>query len=78
MQPVRFEGHNTVFAEDQPEYIPLPAYRGEDGQVISCWQLSWKERLRIVLTGKVWLRTLTYNQPLQPQALETAYPFERG
>lgn len=39
MRPVKFPGHNVVFAEDQPEYQPLPAILmpGLDGEVITCW-----------------------------------------
>ena len=75
MQPITFAESNTVFAENQPEYIPLPAYSGEDGEVITCWRLSWSERLMLFVTGRVWLRMLTFNQSLQPVVLEVYNPF---
>lgn len=61
-------GLEIVFAKDQPEYLPLPAIRCSDGQVITRWSLSWRERLRVLWTGSLWLRQLTFNEPLQPQS----------
>jgi hypothetical protein len=75
MIPVSFEGQNTVYAKDQKPYLPLPAYRSEDGRVITCWKMSWWERICMVVTGRVWFHTLTFNQPLQPQILSTKSPF---
>lgn len=68
MKPIHFPEANIVFAKDQPEYEPLPAFRekGERGEVITCHKLSFKERLIILFSGKVWLAMLTFNQPLTP------------
>lgn len=60
----------TVFAKDQPEYQPLPVWRDTDGTVLSRWHCTWKERLRILLTGDVYLWQLTFGKPLQPVKLE--------
>ena len=33
-------------------------------QCISCWRLTWKERIKALLFGKVWLFVLSgYSQP---------------
>ncbi len=64
----------VVFAENQPEYIPLPAWRGEDGTVVTRWRFGWKERLLLLLTGDLWLTVLTFNHPLQPVKLDTVCP----
>ena len=56
----------TTYAKDQPEYIPLPCYREEDGTITIRWKLSWKERWRIFWNGCLWQQVLTFNQPLQP------------
>jgi hypothetical protein len=69
MKPVKFKGFNTVYAKDQPEYLPLPVYRSYGGEVLSCWKMSWRERLVALLTGRVWLNLLTFNNPLQPQRI---------
>lgn len=46
MKPIEFPEQNVVFAKDQPEYLPLPAFRnsGGMGEVVSCWKLSWSEQ----------------------------------
>lgn len=64
----------TVYAKDQPEYIPLPAHRTEDGLVITRWRLSLTERLRILFGGSLWLSILTFNRPLQPVKLTAQCP----
>ena len=66
MDPVPFAGQSVVYAKDQPEYLPLPAHRSPDGVVTSCWHLSWRERLRVAVSGRLWLSILTFNRPLQP------------
>jgi len=76
MEICNFPECNVIFAKDQPEYRDLPALKLENGEVISCWQLSWLERMRLLLTGKIWLSVLTFNQPLQPLLIMTDKPFE--
>lgn len=73
MKPVCFEGANTVYAEHQDPYRPLPAFYDEkaNGRVVSCWSLSFRERLRLLITGEVWLTMLTFGKPLQPVKLTT-------
>lgn len=82
MKPVAFDGQNTVYAADQPQYLPLPAYKNEQGQVLTCWKLSVLERLQVLVTGRVWLSMLTFNQPLQPVRLRSRWnslwPFLKG
>lgn len=74
MTPIDFPGSNVVIAKNQPEYIPLPALRLGDGQLHFCWQLTWGERLKLLLTGRLWHTVLTFNTPLQPQMLSTDTP----
>jgi hypothetical protein len=75
MTPKYFKCHNVVIAKDQPEYIPLPA-RVENGVATFCWQLSWRERVRLLLRGEIWHQVMTFNGPLQPQKLSTKNPFD--
>lgn len=60
MKPIDFKERNVILAENQPEYAPLPAWRGPipECEVISCWKLSIWERIRILFTGVLWLRQL--------------------
>lgn len=78
MKPVEFPEQNVVYAKDQPEYLPLPAHRSPEGQVTSCWQMDWRERLRVLLSGKVYVSLLTFNGPLQPQIVSTLPPAAGG
>lgn len=66
MKPIDFPGVNVVYAKDQPEYQPLPAMRFPDGQVITCWEFTEREKQIIASTGKIYINQLTFNQPLQP------------
>ena len=77
MEAIKFDGFNTVYAAEQPEYIPLPAHKSRDGIVTACWKLSFKERLKIFLTGKIWQKIMTFNEPLQPQLLSCDSPVHK-
>ena len=48
---------------DRPEVVDLPTYRA-DGQSVSCWRLGWRERLRVLVTGRVWLHVLGGHPPV--------------
>ncbi len=68
MKPVEFKHQNVVFAKDQPEYQPLPALKidSPQGEVVSCWQMTFKERIKVFVTGKIWLSLMSFNKPLTP------------
>jgi hypothetical protein len=47
-----------TFAENQPEYLQLPALMHVDRQtVMFCWQFTWRERLTLLLPASsgTWL-----------------------
>lgn len=64
----------VVYAQNQPDYIPLPMWRGPEGLRVSCWRLTWRERLQILLGGRLWLLVMTFDRPLQPVRLVTKCP----
>lgn len=68
MKPIEFKEQNVVFAKDQPQYQPLPALKlnTPEGEVISCWKMSFKERIKALLFGKVWLSLMMQGKPLTP------------
>lgn len=66
MTPKEFPEQNILFGADQPEYLPLPAHRNEQGDVITCWELSEEEVKTLVETKCIFLSLKTFNQPLQP------------
>ncbi len=73
MTPISFKHSNTVYAKDQPEYLPLPAHKSVDGIVTSCCKLSFKERLRVLFIGRLFISNMTFNLPLQPQLPSTTF-----
>lgn len=76
MNPVKFKGCNVIYAENQEEYLPLPAYKHNDewGTVTSCWHLSFWDRIRTLFTGKIYCSLLSFDKPLTPQLLDTKKP----
>ena len=74
MTPLEFPEQTMVWAKNQPPYLPLPAYT-DDRETITLWSLTWRERLRVLLTGRLWLRQLNFRAPLQPQRPTVERPF---
>lgn len=77
METIAFPEQTVIIAENQPEYLPMPAYylAGDPtGLVICCWSLNWKERIRMLFSGRIWHQVLTFNHPLQPQLLSVGKP----
>jgi len=66
----------VIFAKDQPEYIALPAVRieGDEGEIITRWELADDDRARLAAGGSVYLSVWTFGQPLQPVRLTTTPP----
>lgn len=73
MIPIKFPESNVIFAANQPEYQPLPAWKNEGGmgEVVSCWKLSFKERITILFTGKLWVSLCAFGKPLTPSYFST-------
>ena len=77
MNLVEFKEQTVVFAKDQPEYKPLPAWKRKNdvtGEIVCCWSLSIGERIAVLFSGLIWHSILTFNQPLQPQLLSVDKP----
>ncbi len=76
MKPIKFKQQNCVIAKDQPEYISLPSYKDNDGIVTTCWKLSFLEKIKLLINGKIWLQVMTFKHPLQPIRLSIKNPLE--
>lgn len=78
MKLIEFPQQTIIIAKDQPEYLPLPAFQFNDAQgtIVCCWKLSFKERLKLMFTGKIWHHILTFHKSLQPQLLDINCPFK--
>ena len=71
MKPSKFPEQNVVHAENQDEYGNLPAFKDECGVVISCWKMTFRERLRVLFKGHIWLSLHSFNKPLTPSFMST-------
>lgn len=74
MQPVKFPQMTATLAEDQPEYLPLPVWQNRV-ETISQWKLTWRERFKVLFTGRLWLRQYNWGSDLQPQCPQIDTPF---
>jgi len=75
MKPTEFPQQTHILAKDQPQYLPLPVYWNLEGELLSCWKLTLRERIRLLFTGRLWLWQLTFGDPLQPQRPQVENPF---
>jgi hypothetical protein len=75
MKPITFPEQNTTWAENQPPYLPLPAYTDARTTVLR-WSLTLRERLHVLVHGKLWLSQANFGESLQPVSLGIESPFE--
>lgn len=81
MELIGFPEQTVVIANNQPQYRPLPAHRFDGdrkGRIAFCWALSWRERITLLIRGRIWHEVLTFNHPLQPQLLSIDKPDMAG
>jgi hypothetical protein len=70
MKPVRFKHHNQILKPSGKKYSanvtgvePLPIWTDGE-QCVSCWRMSWRERLSALLFGRIWVAILSgWTQP---------------
>ena len=66
MKPIKFKEQNIVFTKPESmtdeECRSLPAYKYESG-IISCWEMTFRERLKALITGVVWFNVVSSCQP---------------
>ena len=65
MKGINFKESNKVWAENQPEYLPIHTFTN-DKHVIECFHLTLLERIKLLIKGKVWLSLLMFGNPLTP------------
>ena len=79
MQPVSpvipgINATEVTYANDQPQYRPLPAIRCLDGKILTRWEFTEDEKRQILEQGYIYLAVHTFNDPLQPVLLSTTPP----
>jgi len=72
-------GHDfpeVLVAEHQEEYMVMPAIFLHDntGTILTRWRLTWKDRLKILLTGNIWVWMMAFGQRIQPIKLTADKP----
>jgi len=73
---VDFNGATVVIANNQSEYINLPASVSFDGCVTTFWKPTFIQKIKI-LFGGIWLQILTFDEPLQPLKMLVSNPLPR-
>lgn len=62
MKPIQFPEQTIVLRKPanmtDEECASLPVFTDGE-QVISCWALTWRERFRVLVSGRVWLGVLS-------------------
>lgn len=81
MKPIEFEGQTIVLQRPpgmtEAECGSLAILR-LDGTCISCWKMGWKERLKALFTGKIWLGVLSgHTQPAVYVAIDQPFKIEK-
>ncbi len=81
IRPIPFsESNGTLGGGPAAKYgtaddvVDLPVFRG-GGVIVSCWQLSWRDRLSLLWRGRVWLSVLA-PRTHAPVRLDALSPFE--
>lgn len=76
MNPIKFKEQNFTYTKPESmtdeECSSLPVYK-QNNEIISCWKMSFKERIKALFTGKVWFCVMSYSQP--PIWLDVNSPF---
>jgi hypothetical protein len=56
----------VTYAEDQPQYLPLPVIKTLDGRVVCQWQPDANDLALLNNGAPITVMMLTCNRPLQP------------
>lgn len=64
----------VIYAADQPQYQPLPAFKCVNGKILTRWELTEDEKKLVCEQGYLYLAVSTFNQPLQPVYLSATPP----
>lgn len=77
MKPINFKEANVTL--EGTGCGDLPAF-ANGVQVISCWRMSWKERILALFRGRVWMgiRHESTQPPAWLKVEKTAFKKERG
>ena len=66
-----------MIGENQEQYETLPAFVGDDGDIWSCWEPTFWERLKMLFGSKIWHYQKTCSSPMQPIFLTNENVFNK-
>lgn len=75
MKPIQFDQANGL-ARYTVAGLPVPVLRN-GAEIVSVWRLSWWERLRLLFTGRVYLRVISPGRDHQPATIQVRNPFKK-
>lgn len=80
MKPIDFAEKTKTLGKPSnmtdEECIPLPVWNGDEKTCISCWKASFKQRVKFLFTGKMWVGI--YSGQTQPPVWITPdHPFTK-
>lgn len=70
MKAIEFKNQNKILTDPGDDLPELPVWINSE-MVISRWQLSWIERLQLLIFGKLWMAVITDQQTQPPILLRT-------
>lgn len=77
MAPTNFKQANRTYNPPPGMANCEPLRTCDTGQyIVSCWRMTWRERLRVLITGKVWLCVFGRGQP--PVFLDVESPCDKA
>lgn len=75
---IEFPEQNTIIAKDQPQYLPIPAYKTDNaqGEVIFKVKFTPEELQQLNENGgEIFVSLWTFNNPMQPIRAMVKSPF---
>lgn len=75
MKPIPF-GQANGLARYRVAGLPVPVLRN-GAEIVSVWRLSWLERLRVLFTGRAYLRVISPGRDHQPATIQIRNPFKK-
>ena len=67
MKPIRTKSTNGILKpapEDEGKVADLPITRSRiEGIISSCWKMNWKERIKVLFSGRVWFDCSSKTHP---------------
>ena len=79
MEPIQFPQANRVLKapKGMANCVDLHTYR-DASTITSLWKMSWRDRLRALWTGQIWLQVWTPAATHEPVSVFTENPFPKG